>query len=145
MAANSTRSTLSRQWELLKLLPSRGPGLTASQITEKLKNDHGVNKRTVERDLQELSRLFPLQCNDQGKPYGWHWRPGAQLELPGIEPATKIALICTNDEFDNAKVREMNCGNAEGVDGINTPHANMSSTERILKVLPDQTRINGHV
>ena len=97
MAANSTRSTLSRQWELLKLLPSRGPGLTASQITEKLKNDHGVNKRTVERDLQELSRLFPLQCNDRGKPYGWHWRPGAQLELPGIELSEALSLALLED------------------------------------------------
>jgi len=98
MAANSTRSTLSRQWQLLKLLPSRGPGLTAAQLTKLLDGEgHEINKRTVERDLQELSRLFPLQCNDRGKPYGWHWRPGAQLELPGIELSEALSLALLED------------------------------------------------
>lgn len=99
MAANSTRNTLSRQWELLKLLPSRGPGLTAAQITQLLNDEHGhdINKRTVERDLQELSRLFPLQCNNRGKPYGWYWMPGAQLELPGIELGEALTLALLDD------------------------------------------------
>src|SRR5690606_18149762 len=99
MAANSTRNTLSRQWELLKLLPSRGPGLTAAQITQLLNDEHGhdINKRTVERDLQELSRLFPLQCNNRGKPYGWYWMPGAQLELTGIELGEALTLALLDD------------------------------------------------
>ena len=43
------------------------------------------------------------------------------VELPGIEPATKIALNCGNSRIDYPKRREMACGYANSVDGINTP------------------------
>ena len=98
MPANSNKNAISRQWELLKLLPSRAPGLTSAQITQRLDDSgYGVNKRTVERDLNELSVLFPLVCNDRGKPYGWYWRPGAQLELPGMDLSEALSLVLVED------------------------------------------------
>ena len=73
----TSRSTLTRQWELLKLLPPKGPGITTLELQSLLSDaGHPTTKRTIERDLVELSRLFPLQCNSKGMPYGWHWMPG---------------------------------------------------------------------
>ena len=93
LPAASTRSTLTRQWELLKLLPAKAPGTTAAEL-QKLLSDAGycTSKRTVERDLVELSRLFPLQCNDKGTPFGWHWTPGKSAELPGISLGEALTL-----------------------------------------------------
>ena len=74
VSAATTRSTLARQWELLKLLPSRAPGASASELQGRLQaSGFSASKRTVERDLTELSRLFPIQCNSKGVPYGWYW------------------------------------------------------------------------
>lgn len=86
-------SALYRQWELLKLIPSRGPGLTAHEITQKL-HDLGlvVSKRTVERDLQELSLLFGLYCNESSKPYGWRWLEGTSVDLPSLTLADAVSL-----------------------------------------------------
>ena len=85
MSAASTRSTLARQWELLKLLPSRMPGASASELQSRLQGaGFPASKRTVERDLTELSRLFPIQCNSKGVPYGWYWESGRSIDLPGI-------------------------------------------------------------
>ena len=42
------------------------------------------------------------------------------VELPGIEPAPEIVLSCENTRFADAKRREMTCGYAECVDGINS-------------------------
>jgi hypothetical protein len=45
------------------------------------------------------------------------------VELPGIEPGPKIRLNSGNADLptrNDAKRREMTCGYAEGVDGINT-------------------------
>jgi hypothetical protein len=42
------------------------------------------------------------------------------VELPGIEPATEMALTCGNVGNDYAKQREMTWGYAKGVDGVNT-------------------------
>ena len=44
------------------------------------------------------------------------------VELPGIEPATKVALTCGNTvpaTRNYAKLREMTWGDAKGVDDVN--------------------------
>jgi predicted DNA-binding transcriptional regulator YafY len=96
----SMRSTLSRQWELLKSLPARSPGVSALELSKRLA-DAGfkVSKRTVERDLVELSQLFPLQCNDKGTPYGWYWTPGATAELPGLTVSEALTLRLVEDSL----------------------------------------------
>ncbi|MDP2784716.1 MAG: WYL domain-containing protein [Sulfurimicrobium sp.] len=93
MPAGKTQSSLARQWELLRRLPSRGPGKTAKHLTEELKDaGFDVTKRTVERDLSDLYDAFDLACNNAGVPYGWHWIPGASPELPGLTLAEALSL-----------------------------------------------------
>lgn len=93
MAAASSQHTIARQWQLLKLIPTRAPGAEAKLLTQQLQ-DAGfkVSKRTVERDLQDLSLLFPLQCNEKSMPYGWYWMRDASLDIPGISLAEALSL-----------------------------------------------------
>lgn len=73
MPSNSTRHTIARQWQLLKLLPNQHPGTTSTHLHKALAEaGHSTSKRTIERDLNELSALFPLHCNDKGTPFGWY-------------------------------------------------------------------------
>jgi predicted DNA-binding transcriptional regulator YafY len=58
---------------------------------------YNVVKRTVERDLLELSKPFPILCNDKGKPYGWYWSPGASSNLPAITLAEALSLRLVED------------------------------------------------
>lgn len=84
---------MARQWELLKVLPGKAPGLTAKDIAERLKTlGFEVTKRTVERDLVELSRLFGIVCNDRNAPYGWHWMAQESLSLPALSTADAVSL-----------------------------------------------------
>lgn len=100
MPNNSSSRTLARQWELLRLLPSKPPGLSAGDLHSRLENaGHPTSKRTVERDLTELSQLFPLQCNDKGMPYGWYWTPGSSMELPGITLSEALTLRLLEDSL----------------------------------------------
>ena len=93
MPAEENRNTLARQWEMLKMLPSRRPGITARELAVRLASDgFSVTKRTVERDLQALSGIFPLCCNDQSAPFGWYFTPGSSLELPGLSVAEALTL-----------------------------------------------------
>ncbi|WP_087500135.1 WYL domain-containing protein [Pseudomonas sp. SID14000] len=88
MPSHPTRHTIARQWQLLKLLPGRHPGMSSTQLQAALKTaGHTTSKRTVERDLIELAALFPLQCNSKGMPYGWYWQPGLSLgEAQQLQP-----------------------------------------------------------
>lgn len=92
MPSNKTRNTLARQWELLKLLPTRGSGKTAKEIADALAvAGFTVSKRQVERDLLDLQEVFGLQCNDASIPYGWRWG-SAPVELPGVTLAEALSL-----------------------------------------------------
>ena len=80
----TTRATLSRQWALLRQLPSRPPGNTSAELVWRLRDvGFTVSKRTVERDLNELSLIFPLERNDKSIPFGWHWAATAGSDLRG--------------------------------------------------------------
>ncbi|WP_028693592.1 WYL domain-containing protein [Pseudomonas cremoricolorata] len=85
MPSHSTRHTIARQWQLLKLLPSQHPGTTSTHLHRALSEaGHSTSKRTIERDLNELSALFPLRRNDQGTPFGWYLLP--ELDLYPLDP-----------------------------------------------------------
>ncbi|MFI7856539.1 MULTISPECIES: WYL domain-containing protein [Pseudomonas] len=98
MPSHPTRHTIARQWQLLKLLPDRHPGMSSTQLQAALaRAGHKTSKRTVERDLNELAMLFPLHCNSKGMPYGWYWQPG--LSLNGAEQLQPDAL-CPSQQIE---------------------------------------------
>ncbi|WDY58201.1 WYL domain-containing protein [Pseudomonas sp. PSKL.D1] len=80
----TTRATLCRQWALLRQLPSRSPGITSAELVWRLRDvGFDVSKRTIERDLNELSLIFPLERNDKSIPFGWHWSAQAAGDVRG--------------------------------------------------------------
>ena len=98
MPKSAVHNAIARQWELLKSLPTRGSGITAAGLTERLR-DAGfkVTKRSVERDLIELSGLFAIRCNDATKPYGWLWMQDHALDLPGLDFTEAISLVLVEE------------------------------------------------
>lgn len=93
-----THSALSRQWELLQQLPKRPPGITVSQLLSRLTAaGYTIGRRSIERDLRDLSLVFPLHCNDSGTPFGWYWQPGVSVELQGITLSEAVSLALVED------------------------------------------------
>ncbi|WP_298135495.1 WYL domain-containing protein [Acidiferrobacter sp.] len=78
--------TIARQWEMLRLIPRHPAKKTATEIHEGLVGGgYEVTKRTVERDLLDLTRLFPLQADERSRPFGWSWSADAPgLTIPGL-------------------------------------------------------------
>ena len=99
MPSSKTRHTLARQWELLKLLPTRSPGKTAKELAEALNGkDFKVSKRQVERDLGELYEVFNLDWDMDSKPYRWAMPPGrVVLDIPGLTLAEALSLRLVED------------------------------------------------
>ena len=46
--------------------------------------------RTLQRTLVELSRHFPLRCNDIGRPYGWSWAPECSGEVALVHALARL-------------------------------------------------------
>lgn len=98
MPRASHQQTITRQWLILRKLPKRRPGITAREMTDHLALEGiTVTKRTVERDLVELSRLFPLETTEKGTPIGWRWRQDAVQALPGIDLVEALSLALVGD------------------------------------------------
>jgi predicted DNA-binding transcriptional regulator YafY len=99
MPGSDHETTLARQWELLRNhLPKRQPGRTSREIRDRLETaGHNVSKRTVERDLDELSRIFPILRNDISIPFGWHWIEGANFDILGMDLSEAVSLGLMED------------------------------------------------
>lgn len=73
---------------MLDLIPVSPRRITARELHNKLlKDGFVVSKRTVERDLLQLSENFGIFNDDANSPYGWSWdKDCPHLSLPGLTP-----------------------------------------------------------
>lgn len=93
MPANAGRNTLSRQWELLRLLPTSGSGATARWLQEQLAEaGFPTTKRTVERDLEDLSAVFAIRKNEKSVPFGFSWSPASSFHASAISVLDALTL-----------------------------------------------------
>ncbi len=99
MPGSDHETTLARQWELLRNhLPPRPPGRTSRDLRDRLEAaGHNVTKRTIERDMEELSRIFPIRRNEVSIPYGWHWKENARVDILGMDLSEAVSLGLMED------------------------------------------------
>jgi predicted DNA-binding transcriptional regulator YafY len=101
MATN--QKSLLRQWHMLRHVPRAPSRITVKQLCELLaSDDYDVSERTVQRDLKELSEVFPLVYNDRGKPFTWSWqRETAGFSLPGVSVPEALTLKLVEQHLRN--------------------------------------------
>lgn len=101
MPKQDALSSLARQWEILKMLPThKGSShnnhdwLQTRKIVDNLKEKGiEVGLRTIQRDLISLSDLFPLELNDKNhRDYGWRWAKSAGFGIAGIASSEALSL-----------------------------------------------------
>lgn len=95
MPAHGTRSTLLRQWEMLRLLPSWPQTITYSDLAKKLQEEHEdfqVTSNTIRRDLEQLSTIFPIYVEEQGKTHYVCWAKGSDPVLRTLNVGEAVAL-----------------------------------------------------
>lgn len=79
--------------ELLRRIP-RGRKITAAELHRQLK-DAGMERteRTIQRQLEMLSRHFEIERDERSKPYGYRWLERAQnLAVPHLTPQESLLL-----------------------------------------------------
>lgn len=96
MGSNKSHETLKRQWLLLNRMPHRGRKGT-KYFQESLREmGLDVSLRTIQRDLKELSRQFPL-VSDEERISGWKWSEDAAVfDIPGMDPHAALAFKMIN-------------------------------------------------
>jgi predicted DNA-binding transcriptional regulator YafY len=79
---------------MLRLLPVEPARIGTSQIKNKLKAQGiDIHVRTIQRDLDSLSKLFDIESDGSKDIPGWYWQRNARkLELPEMEPAVALSF-----------------------------------------------------
>lgn len=101
VAAHS--DTLGRQWLMLQWIPRHPRKTTARELAGRLRAEgHAVSKRTVERDLADLSDAFPIVVDEREKPFGWSWhRDAPQFSVPGMSPLQALVLNLAHSHLES--------------------------------------------
>lgn len=83
--------TVMRYIKMLELVPRHATGITVADLHAKLRDlEFEIDRRSVERDLNKLSAMFPITSSG-ARPSCWHWMHQApQMTLPGLDPATAL-------------------------------------------------------
>lgn len=79
-------TTIERQIAMLRAIPREPQRRTVSDLAQKLCDEgHDVTVRTVQRDLNELSRLFGLTCDIEGRTQYWFYPKAHKgFDIPGM-------------------------------------------------------------
>lgn len=87
--------TFLRYIVLLGEIPCSPRRVGAAELTSRLQTRGiHVTRRTVQRDLERLSSILPIACNDSSKPYRWAWIEHATAKgarnPPNPEPSGSV-------------------------------------------------------
>lgn len=100
-------ATIVRQWLVLSMLPAPPRRIGTASIEAALRaRGVEVHRRTIQRDLMELSEVFPIVVDDRGKPYGWRWATAPTLAgdtrhpLPQPTPRLLVTLRAPRASLD---------------------------------------------
>jgi predicted DNA-binding transcriptional regulator YafY len=110
-ARPASLETLIFTLELLRRIP-RGRKVSASELHRQLA-DAGWerNLRTVQRQLDELSRHFDIERDDSSKPFGYQWKaqsPG--LSVPGLGEKESLLLALAEQHLASLLPTEVMAG-----------------------------------
>ena len=86
--------TILRQINMMELIPRHPSKTFTNEIKGKLDNlGYEASLRTIQRDLQELSRMFPIVCDERSYPFGWSWKHDARgYESPAMDPIQALTF-----------------------------------------------------
>ncbi|AKB05548.1 WYL domain-containing protein [Vibrio cholerae] len=82
-----------RHLALLKYLPQEPDFITTPDLLKKLENDgFTFSLRTLQRDVEALSRHHALCCDDSVRPHRWYLLKGVKGDPLSMTPSTALAI-----------------------------------------------------
>jgi predicted DNA-binding transcriptional regulator YafY len=88
-----------RHIAILQKIPRSPRKVALSDIRAHLEGlGYQVTDRTIQRDLEKLSLLFPLIADQRNKPFGWSFKQDAKINIVGFSPHEALTAILA-DKF----------------------------------------------
>lgn len=102
-------NTAYRHLLLLQMIPRYPRKIDTATIERQLAQEGIViHRRSIQRDLDSLSALFPLESDEREKPYGWSWSAESPaINIPTIPPPAALAFRMTEGFMSNMLPNEI--------------------------------------
>ena len=139
--------TILRQISMMELIPRYPAKTFTNEIKDKLSElGYEATLRTIQRDLQELSRLFPIVSDERSQPFGWSWKKDAKgYESPAMDPIQALTFSLAAQYLEplmpkaNFKRIEAFFSRAESV-LIGNEKSKLHKWRKRVKVIPENIR-----
>ena len=139
--------TILRQISMMELIPRYPAKTFTNEIKDKLGElGYEATLRTIQRDLQELSRLFPIVSDERSQPFGWSWKKDAKgYESPAMDPIQALTFSLAAQYLEplmpkaNFKRIEAFFSRAESV-LIGNEKSKLHNWRKRVKVIPENIR-----
>jgi predicted DNA-binding transcriptional regulator YafY len=94
--------TAYRHLLMLRMIPRYPRKIDTASIEQRfLQQGIEIHRRSIQRDLEMLSQLFPLVADEREKPFGWSWSSDAPaLDLPTLSPTDALVYRMAADYLD---------------------------------------------
>ena len=101
--------TAYRHLLMLRMIPRYPRKIDTASIEQRfLQQGIEIHRRSIQRDLEMLSQLFPLVADDREKPFGWSWSVDAvALDLPALSPTDALVYRMAADYLDKLLPRSV--------------------------------------
>ena len=98
--SQESSKVITRQWNIIQFLLN-SKYVTTTEIENFLK-DKGIEstQRTIQRDLNLLETLFPLECRRDCMPYNWRWKKVEQ-SVKGLSLSQALILRLVDDQLSD--------------------------------------------
>ena len=96
--SQSSSKIIIRQWKIIQFLLNQGY-VTTTEIEEYL-YQQGIEtaQRTIQRDLNLLEKIFPLECRRDCMPHNWRWKK-IETTVKGLSLSQAVILHLVSKEL----------------------------------------------
>lgn len=79
--------------EMLRLIPRDPHRISTTELHRKLTDlGYQISERSLQRNLSDASLTFPIQSDEDSKPYHWWYPANFVLDLPALSPSIALAF-----------------------------------------------------
>ena len=98
LMSQSSSKIIIRQWKIIQFLLNQGYVTTADIENHLYQQGIETAQRTIQRDLNLLEKIFPLECRRDCMPHNWRWKK-TETTIKGLSLSQAVILHLVNKEL----------------------------------------------
>lgn len=134
-----------RHLKIIRMVPRHPRKISVGDLHSQLRAEgYRITRRTVERDFQQLSEIFPIVVDNRSKPFGWSWsRDAPAFGMPELSASEALTLLMAREHLravlPATALRQLEGTFRQAEERLQTPGEGLAQwRDKVRVVLPAQ-------